>query len=72
MLPVIADVIIPTGNWTLAHLLVGVVVLAALAALVAIALRELKITLPLWAVQVFWVVVVAFVIILAMRLVLSF
>lgn len=59
------------AGYSLAHLLIAVVVIAACIALVYIALQQFGIAIPGWVIQVFWVVVVAFVIIFAIKLVLS-
>lgn len=67
----LAQVAWPAG-WTLANILIAVVVVAACIALVYVALRQFGITIPQWVQQVFWIVVVAFVVIVAIRLVLSF
>jgi hypothetical protein len=67
LLPLIA-LRMPT---TLVELAIWVVVLAGVAALVFIALREFKITIPPWVVQAFWVVVVGLAIIFAIRLLAS-
>ncbi len=53
--------------WTLENILIAVVIVAAMVALVWIALREFKITIPPWVLQILWVVAVAFVVIMAIK-----
>ncbi len=57
--------------WSLAELLVAVIVIAALCAIVYVAVRAMGVEFPAWAVQILWIVVIAAVAILAIRLVLS-
>lgn len=59
------------AGYSLAHILILIVVLAACCALVWIALNQFGVSIPGWVMQVFWVVVVAFVVIFAIKLVLS-
>ena len=58
-------------SWSIGQLLITVVAVAAAIALVWIALRQFKVDIPPWVIQVFWVVVVALVVIFAIRLVLG-
>ena len=58
------------SGYSLAELLIAVVIIAACVALVYVALNQFGIAIPPWVVQVFWICVVAFVIIFAIRLVL--
>ncbi len=53
------------------HLAVGIVIVAAIVALVCIYLRVANVTIPPWVVQVFWVIVAAVVIIVAIHLIAS-
>ena len=59
------------AGYSLGHILIMVVVIAACVALVYVALRQFGIAIPPWVVQVFWIIVVAFVVIFAIRLVMS-
>jgi hypothetical protein len=60
------------AGWSLANMLIAIVVIAACVALVYVALKQFGIQIPQWVIQCFWIVVVAFVIIACIRLVLSF
>lgn len=51
------------------ELAIYVVIVAAVAALVYVALRQFGIGIPEWVKQVIWIVVVAFVVIVAIKLV---
>ena len=53
------------------QLAITIVVIAAVVALVFLALRQFKVTIPPWVIEVLWIVVVAMVIILAIRFVAS-
>ena len=55
--------------WGISEIAIAVVIVAAVVALVVIALRQFRITIPEWVIQVMWVLAVAFVIIIAIRLV---
>jgi hypothetical protein len=59
------------ASYSLAHILIAVVIIAACVALVYIALNQFGIAIPGWVVQVFWIVVVAVVIIAAIRFLLG-
>lgn len=68
------NALLQVGNWrawTFGELAVALVVIAAVAALVYVALRQLDVAVPEWVKQVCWIVAVAFVVILAIRLVLA-
>lgn len=57
------------AGYSLIQIAVAVVVIAAVCALVAIALRQFGIALPSWVTQALWVIAIAIVIIMAIRLV---
>jgi len=57
------------GGWSVAHLAIAIVIIAAIAALVAIALKVFQISIPWWASAAFWVVIVCVVICFAIKLV---
>jgi hypothetical protein len=57
--------------WSWGDILIGIVVLAAVIALVYVALRQFGIEIPQWFKQVIMIVVVAVVVILAIRFVLA-
>lgn len=59
------------SGYSIGQIAITVVIVAAVCALVAVALRQFKITIPEWVVHVFWILVVACVVILAIKLVLS-
>jgi hypothetical protein len=59
------------ASYSLAHILIAVVIIAACVALVYIALNQFGIAIPAWVVQVFWILVVACVTIFAIRFLLS-
>ena len=52
----------------IAHLLILIVVVAALIALMYVALNYFGVGIPSWVVRIFWIVVVAVVVIYAIRL----
>lgn len=58
-------------NLSIGEMAIMVVIIAAVVALVAIALRKFGVAIPDWVVQVFWVLVVAVVVIFAIRFVMS-
>lgn len=58
-------------HWGIGEIAIAIVVIAAVVALVVVALRQFKVTIPPWVIQVFWILVVAFVVILAIKFVLS-
>lgn len=57
------------GGYSIVHILVLVVVIAAVVALMYVALRQFGIQIPDWVRQVFWIVVVAVVVIFAIKIV---
>ena len=59
------------NSLSIGEMAILVVIIAAVVALVAIALRKFGVAIPDWVVQVFWVLVVAVVIIFAIRFVMS-
>jgi hypothetical protein len=59
------------AGYSLASIAIMVVIIAAVAALVYVALRQFGISIPAWVQQVFWILVVCFVIIFAIRIVMS-
>jgi len=59
------------GGYSIAQILIAVVVIAACVALVYVALRQFGISIPGWVVQVMWICVVALVVIVAIRFVTS-
>lgn len=59
------------SSWGLSDILIAVVIIAACVALVWIALRQFKVTIPDWVIQVFWILVVCVVVIFAIRFVTS-
>lgn len=56
-------------GYTIESVAIGVVIIAAIVALVLVALRKFGVSIPEWVQQIFWIVVVAFVVILAIRIV---
>lgn len=59
------------GNLSIGQLAIAIVVIAAVAALVFVALKQFGVAIPGWVAQVFWIVVVACVVIIAIRFVLG-
>lgn len=59
------------ASYSLAHILIAVVIIAACVALMYIALNQFGVAIPPWVVQVFWILVVACVIIFAIRFLLT-
>lgn len=57
--------------WSLSELLIGVVILATCCAIVWIVLKQLKIDIPQWVIQISWAVLVCVVAVFAIRLVMS-
>ncbi len=53
---------------TFVNLAILVVIIAAVVALVYVALRAFKITIPEWVITIFWIVVIAVVVIFAIKL----
>jgi hypothetical protein len=67
-----ADIVIAwPAQWSLGHVAVLIVVIAAVVALVIVAFRQFGVSIPQWVQQVFWILAVAFVVIAAIRLVLG-
>lgn len=60
------------GGYSIAQLAILVVVIAAIAGLVLVGIRQFGISIPAWFQQVVWIVIAAFVIIIAIRLVSGF
>lgn len=58
-------------DWSIGGIAIGIVVIAAVVALVYIYLRHAGVAMPAWLMQVFWVVVAAIVVIAAIKIVLS-
>lgn len=65
MVPILAQV----GGFSVVHIAVLVVGIAAIVALVYVALLKFNIAIPDWVQQVFWILIVAFVVIGAIYLV---
>lgn len=55
------------GGWSIAEVLIAVVVIAAACALVWVALRQFGIAIPAWAIQCLWICVVAVVVVVCIR-----
>lgn len=60
------------GGYSLVHVAIILVVIAAVCALVWIALQQFGIAIPAWVIQVMWVLIVSLVIILAIKIVSGF
>lgn len=60
------------AGWSIANLIVALIVIAAAIGILFVVLRVAGIAIPAWAVQIFWIVLVAFVAIFAIRLLFSF
>lgn len=58
-------------TYSLVEIIVGIIVLAAVIAILLVALKAFGITIPPWVVQIFWIVVVAVVAIVAIRFILT-
>lgn len=58
-------------DWSIGSIAIGIVVIAAVAALVYVALRQFKVDIPEWVRNVFWILICAIVVIAAIRIVLS-
>lgn len=58
-------------GWSIGHIAIAVVGIAAIVALVYVALRKFNIQIPDWVAQVFWIVIVAVVVILAIKFVMT-
>lgn len=58
-------------GWSIGHMAIAIVILAAVVAIVFVALKQFNIAVPGWVVHVAWIVVVAMVCILAIRFLLS-
>lgn len=69
MLLPFADIVLRA--WSVGDLAIAVVIVAAVIALTAIALRQFNVQIPSWVLQVVWVVLVACVVIVAIKFVLS-
>ncbi len=61
----------PAWGYSWGELLVGIVIFAAVIAVVYVALNYFEVAPPPWAVKIFWIVIVAAVAIFAIRLLLS-
>lgn len=59
------------GGMTLVHLLIVIIILAAVIAITYVALKAMGVPLPAWLVQIIVIVAVAVVAILAIRFVVS-
>lgn len=59
-------------DWTIAGIAIAVVAIAAIFALVLVALKRFKITVPEWVIEVFWIILVGIVVIAAIKFVASF
>lgn len=59
------------ASWSIAHIAIAIVCIAAIVALVYVALNQFGISIPQWVQHVFWIIVVAFVIIFAIKLVMQ-
>lgn len=72
MLSLLAQVVQPIGaGWSIGHIAIAIVVIAACVALVYVALRQFGVAIPAWVVQVFWILAVALVVVFAIRLLLG-
>ena len=58
-------------TWSLGDVLIGVIVVAALVAIVWVAVRAMGIVVPQYIVHVLWIIAVAVIAILAIRFLLS-
>jgi len=63
-----AAIVFPGG---IAGIAIAIILIAAVAAIVFIALRQMGVAIPPWVIQVFWVLVVAFICIAAIRFLLT-
>lgn len=61
----------PAGPWGAADYAIWIIIIAGIIAALFIGLRQLKIEIPGWVIQLFWVIVVVFVIVGAIRLLAS-
>ena len=59
------------NGYSVGQIAITVVIIAAVCALVAVALRQFNVAIPAWVAQVTWILVVACVIIIAIKAVLS-
>lgn len=59
------------GSWSLAQILIAIIIVAGCVAVTWIVLRNLGIGIPGWVVQIFWVCVLVFVAILAIKFLMS-
>lgn len=57
------------AGYTFTHLVIMIIVIAAIIGILFIALRQFGIAIPGWLIQVFWIVVAAFVCIGAVKLI---
>ncbi len=57
--------------WSLGHVLISLIVIAAIVGIALVALRASGIPVPPWVWNIIWIVVVAFVAIYAIRFVLA-
>lgn len=58
-------------DWSIGHIAIAIVVIAAIVALVYVALREFGVSIPGWVIQCFWIVVVAMVVIFCIKFVMT-
>lgn len=58
-------------GYSIVHVAIFIVIVAAIAALVYVALRQFGIAVPGWVQNVFWIVCVAVVVIIAIKIVAS-
>ncbi len=59
------------AGYSVPHLAIMVVIVAAIVGLVYVALNQFGVAIPQWVQHVFWIIVVAFVVIAAIKLVAS-
>ncbi len=67
MIP-LAAIIIPGG---VAGMAIWIILIAAIAAIVFVALRQMGVAIPPWVIQIFWILVVAVVCIAAIKFLMS-
>jgi len=59
------------GGYSLAQIIVFVIVIAAIIAIAMVAIRVMGIAIPYWVIQIFWIVVIAVVAIFAIKFLLA-
>lgn len=71
MLSLLGDVVVANGGWGIGHVLIAIIVIAAVVGITYAALKEFGVAIPAVVIKIFWIVVVAALAILAIKFLLS-